>query len=103
MPDPIEGIGLDDDWLDAVMLESDADERNWARRALGGISRADAMAALPKLGQITLKVPIQYWRDWKEHVTTTGMSQSRWLREAVAMKLAAERADDALVQAWWDL
>lgn len=102
MPEPLIPIGLDDDWLDDRLLEADKNERNWARRALNGTSIADAMAGVPRLGQITVKVPIQMWRDWKAHVVKGGLSQQKWLRQAIAAKLDSEGADRAVVQTWWD-
>lgn len=92
---------LDDDWLDEQLLASDESERNWARRALGGMSVADAMAGAPRFGQILTRVPIELWRGWKKHCDNSGKTQAQWMREAVALKLAAEGQTE-LAQRWHD-
>ena len=90
----------EEDWLDAQLLDGDASERNWARRALGGTSVADALAGIPKFGSLLVRAKIGPYRDWQDHVRAHGNNQSRWIRQAVAMKLAAEGAPPDLVSEW---
>ncbi len=89
----------DDDWLDDVILSDDVSQKFWARRALGGMSVNDAMMGVPHRGQLLAVTPIAVHRKIQDHIKASGRTQSEWLRQAVALKVAQEGGDPSIVEA----
>lgn len=86
----VEPLELADDWLDAELMAGDESERNWRRRALNGMSVAEAMDSMPRRGSILVEHDLESVRLLKRVIRESGKSQSRWMREAVALRLVAE-------------
>lgn len=89
---------LDDDWLDEQLLADDTSKRHWARRALNGIGVHEALSAVPRKGQMLVEAPIGRYRELLDHIGRSGLTQSRWVRQAIGMRLRAEGSRHA---DWW--
>lgn len=89
---------LDDDWLDDALLADDVSQRNWARRSLGGMSVDEALSAVPRKGQMLIEAPIEQFRELQAHITRSGITQGRWVRQAIGMRL---RAEGSALADWW--
>ena len=87
-----------EDWLDEQLLLEDSSERNWARRALGNKSVNECLMCIPKNGQILMINPIEPHRVIQDHIKSTGLTQSKWIRRAVAMAMAVEDGDEATIE-----
>lgn len=95
----IEPLELDDDWLDAELMAGDESQLNWRRRALNGMTVAEAMATMPRRGSILLEHDLEAVRRLKRVIRRSGSSQGQWMRDAVAMRLNAE-GHTAEAKAW---
>ena len=83
--------GIEDDWLDAELLADDPpSETRWRRKAQDNVTMGHALRALPKMAQLTVKVPIEEWRTMKRHLDATGQYQGQFIRRAVAARLVTE-------------
>jgi hypothetical protein len=81
----------EDDWLDEQLLADDPTLiRNWRARSRGGISKIDALAAIPDRGQIQFSMPIKEYRALREWMQLKGISPYVYIHEAVRMRLAQE-------------
>jgi hypothetical protein len=90
----------DDEWLDEQLLADDiTSSPGWKRKARGGRTVNQAIAGIPRQGQLTTRVPIDLWRAIKDHVDARGVALGSYIREAVGERMAREGADPAIVQA----
>lgn len=89
-----------EDWLDNQFLEMDKSEKGWVSRSLGGMTKADALMGIPRKGQFLIEAPIGQVRELREIITESGTSQGLWLRQAVAMRLAAEGRAPEVYEQW---
>ena len=86
-----------EDWLDEQLLLEDASARNWARRALGNKSVDQCLMGIPKTGQILMSNPMETHREIQDHIKSTGLSQTKWLRKATAMLIMAEGGNTSTI------
>lgn len=98
MADPIT-----DDWLDDQFLEEDESDKGWVSKALGGQTKADALMGIPRRGQILVEHEIEPIRKLRARIKAADSTQAKWMRQAVAMRLAAEGAPKEEVETWLNL
>lgn len=95
----IEPVELDDDWLDAKLMADDSSQAAWKRRAVG-MSKGEALSRVPRQGQILVESEIGMMRQLKRRIRDSGQTQNVWVRQAIAMRLAAEGAGEDEVGKW---
>jgi hypothetical protein len=88
-----------EDWLDEQLLADDiVSSPGWRRKARGGRTVNQAIAGIPRKGQLTTRIPIAQWRLVKEHVDSLGIPLGRYIRQAVGARMIAEGVDPADVE-----